>query len=636
MNGFQGWKVGRLKGWLLFVVALLAGCASAPQSEAQSTIDPYIAVAQAEGTSEAAQSKADVYSRILTATAQAPIVDITSTAAAWEMEQEYAHATAQAQMATETAARTATAMSWTPTPNATSTVVAANAQATAAFISNDIRQDNLKVQRDEMINPIKAASFWVALIFLASMAAMFGISWARRFAVIPIPVDGRGNPQPMFDVVEGVAFDADRMANGALATRRKDIIRLLPSITAERQGAVTAQDQLVDLRTRSAAMRRIEESQRPALPAPSIQKPALGSGDSVPLPSWEEFYKWDGDARPLGMGRDGLITTRMASPHVLISGKTGSGKTLYGLRTMVTASLSRGVYVVNVGFSDSGFGVFASHQNYKAIKFNSSPDIIPFLQAVYGELRERVDTIGGKSLDWEHWQGNPPAPFMDIVIDELGNMAEDIYVSDGADAAKRLWRWVSMIANEGRKVGIRFLAALQDPTAKSVDLRFRRNCTLVSFQQGDASQSSAFLGTTGAEALPVGRFMARVDSVTMGGGFAPTDAEIADYLSRHESRRVAAPKWLSTDFVMDKRIAADSLPLIAPTAPRDEIAEMAEKIRGQWFVGMSKSAVSRLLEYPQYGGSYKFKTDAVVEYLNSTTTMDQNGAEMPVLGLVGA
>jgi hypothetical protein len=394
---------------------------------------------------------------------------------------------------------------------------------------------------------------------------------------------------------------------------------------------------MVDLRTRSAALRKLEANLQPALPAPTFRQVQGEAVDEVSLPDWDSIREWNGASLPLGVGRGGIITAQAASPHILISGKTGSGKTRFLLRTLTTASLALGYQVINLGFSDSGFGVFANHPNYHALKLDKASDIIPCLQSVYGELRARVDLIGGESRDWEHWGGTPPRPFVELVMDELGNMAEDIYVTDGANATKDLWRWVAMIANEGRKVGIRFVAALQDPTAKSMDLRFRRNCTLVSFQQGDASQSSAFMGTTGAEQLSVGRFMARVDTVTVGGGFAPTDEQITAYLSRHAARTLDAPEWLSTDFVTDKRIEADSLPLIEPTAPRDEIAEMAERIRGQWSPTLRKADVARLLGYPQTGGTYGRKTDAVIDYLTTTTTTKaQNGAEMPVLGLVGA
>lgn len=641
---------------LILASLLLAGCASATQSAMLPIGDPLLEAAQAQHTAEAAQADADLLSARLTATAEAPTAAYKATAAAWEMEQHYASATQQAQiatetaaykateaawgmeqryaaatqqsqMATETAAWTATAMSWTPTPNITTTLAAVNAQATAQISANNIEKDRLSVDRDRMVNPIRAASIWVFLIVLAIVAVMFSVAWSKRVSVITIPLDARGNPHPMMDVIDGVAFDPDRMANGVLATKRGDVLKRLPSITAERQDKVTERDQMVDMRTRSATIKRIAD-QTPKMALPETTAILQDDDLNVPLPAWDAINAWDGESRPLGVGRNGLITAAAASPHVLISGKTGSGKTLYMLRTLITASLARGVLTVNVGYSDSGFGVFNTHPNYHALKLSNAREIIPCLKNLYAELRARVATLGGGSRDWEHWGGTPPQPFVDIVIDELGNMAEDIYLSDGAAASKEMWKWVSMIANEGRKVGIRFIAALQDPTARSLDLRFRRNCTLVSFQQGDASQSAAFLGSAGAEQLPVGRFMARVDGVLVGGGFAPTDDQIQDYLSRNQARRLDAPKWILP------QLTETVVPAQRRMESSDPIAQLAESIRDKWSPSMSNTSVAiNLLGFTQYGGSMRTKTDKVVDYLKSTTTTPTTTPKLPEIGL---
>lgn len=115
------------------------------------------------------------------------------------------------------------------------------------------------------------------------------------------------------------------------------------------------------------------------------------------------------------------------------------------------------------------------------------------------------------------------------MLDELGNMAEDIYVDHGQSLTKELWSYIARIANEGRRWWASALwQPYRTPTAKSMDLRFRRNCTLVAFRQGDRAQSDAFIGSAGAEQLSIGHFMARTDSLVIGGGFAPTDAEIMD------------------------------------------------------------------------------------------------------------
>jgi hypothetical protein len=71
----------------------------------------------------------------------------------------------------------------------------------------------------------------------------------------------------------------------------------------------------------------------------------------------------------------------------------------------------------------------------------------------------------------------------------------------------------------------------------------------------------------------------------------------------------------------------------APTEPmptaEDEIAKLAESIRGQWAVGLSRTKTAKLLGFSQYGGSFKTKTDLVVDYLTATTTTAQ---EEPKIG----
>jgi hypothetical protein len=67
-----------------------------------------------------------------------------------------------------------------------------------------------------------------------------------------------------------------------------------------------------------------------------------------------------------------------------------------------------------------------------------------------------------------------------------------------------------------------------------------------------------------------------------------------------------------------------------PTA-EDEIAKLAESIRGQWAVGLSRTKTAKLLGFSQYGGSFKTKTDLVVDYLTATTTTT-TAQEEPKIG----
>jgi hypothetical protein len=569
---------------LVLLTSILASCA--PGAETAyingTPVDPFVAAEMARRTEESAAEDRQFFNMQLTATqqnaidmAQTPIAQMTQDMAAYQMAQLYADATSSASILTQSAAATQTAIFWTPTPSSTPTP---NITATLQFaqVQATVTQINLNTQKKQIANNFWAVSLPMVLITALLGVAYSAITYSRQHRH-KVHESGVAGDKPLIEnVVSGEWIDMDAnpnysaglhksLLNQALEQyliRKFGFVPEMPFITAERQDSVKRLDQLSDVQTRTttAATRRIPKALldmqgTKLLPGGEIDEPAQATpqleASTLALPDWQFFVEnWKGDSRPLGLGLKGLITAQAASSHLLISGKTGTGKTGYMLRTQTTASLAKGYQVVNLGFSDAGFGVFSGHPNYHSVKLDQASDIIYILAGVYAELKERKALIGGESIEWEHWpNGNPPRPFVDLLIDELGNIAEEIYSSeesarDGLNKTRSLWRWMSMIANEGRKVGIRFVAALQDPTAKSVDLRFRRNCTLVSFQQGDASQSTAFIGTSGAELLTVGHFMARIDELVIGGGFAPTDSEIVSYLSRHEASKAPAPKWI--------------------------------------------------------------------------------------------
>ena len=77
-----------------------------------------------------------------------------------------------------------------------------------------------------------------------------------------------------------------------------------------------------------------------------------------------------------------------------------------------------------------------------------------------------------------------------------------------------------------------------------------------------------------------------------------------------------------------------------PTQPepaqnvQDEIAELAEKIRGQWSPTMSKNRVAQLLGWKQYGGGIMQTVNAVIEHLTATSTSTTQKA--PKRGVLGA
>lgn len=581
---------------LLIMFWLLSACAevsATPANDTTQQIAPNIAAVNAAATvqalsvqSTAAQLQVDLLNQQSTSTsaagtaiAFAPFATATQVAVELQVQRMYSDATSTSAAATQTAYMMQQAYNAQATT--TAGVATQIAQVTQQAFAVQVNNDQLALERAQTVNKLKALSLYGVGIVVMILAVAGAYVLIKRLAVIPNPVDERGKAMPMIEVIEGTSWDIERATNGMIGIGQK-FLKALPTITADRQNEVTARAQLVDMQTRVARLpKRLLETQGQGL----LMEPAaeedieLDPANKLALPPWEFINDWKGDSRPLGFGLKGLITAAAASPHLLVSGKTGTGKTGFMLRTQATASLAKGYQVINLGFSDSGFGVFSGHPNYFSVKLEQASDLIPCLSSVYKELKERKQIIGGESIEWDHWPtGNPPRPFVDLLIDELGNIAEDIYASEdtarnGSAKTKELWRWISMIANEGRKVGIRFIAALQDPTAKSVDLRFRRNCTLVSFQQGDASQSSAFLGAPGAEHLHVGHFMARIDGLVIGGGFSPNDDEIKHFLNQRIAKRMPAPDWIDGVIVNQPALPKqESIRLSAPAAPAPAIS----------------------------------------------------------------
>jgi len=249
-----------MKNTIFLFMLFLSACATPP-------LAPNVAAEAARQTSQAYSAQEEFYNQQSTATsvalteiAYAPIMQMTQTSAAFAMQQQFWTSTAQSVQSTETAAMTRTAMAWTPTPNATQTAVFVMLAAEATQIANNTERDKLELQRQQDINDFKgklpAYSFVVLVLVLTIV-----LTWVtRRERYRPVPLDARGNPQPLLDVVEGTITDPDRNPNyrGELRDdlfkqwlrRKMKLPPLLPEITAKRQDETTQRDQLLDLGTR--------------------------------------------------------------------------------------------------------------------------------------------------------------------------------------------------------------------------------------------------------------------------------------------------------------------------------------------------------------------------------------------------
>mgnify|MGYP001562268024 CR=1 FL=1 len=269
---------------------------------------------------------------------------------------------------------------------------------------------------------------------------------------------------------------------------------------------------------------------------------ALPTGAALPQEAaWRMMNDWRGGGLPLGMGASGLLLADPeTSPHLLMAGTSGSGKTRYGLRPLIAAALADGWQVAIFDRSGLDFLPFRNHPNASLALLQDPAEAIGYLQSLYAEVEKRFEILREAGVStWGRLEGDHD-PRVLAVFDEFSNLA------DALPAAEReeLWRGARMIAAEGRKAGVHLALALQDPTARSIDLRIRRNCTPLSFRVKDGEASRVILGASGAEALPPRHFLTVLGELRHGMAFAPDDGEIAAFIAARQPSVHPSPSWL--------------------------------------------------------------------------------------------
>jgi hypothetical protein len=314
---------------------------------------------------------------------------------------------------------------------------------------------------------------------------------------------------------------------------------------------------------------------------------------SVP---WAAIERWDGKSIPLGAGKEGLISLGAnVAPHLLVAGTTGSGKTRCGLRPAMAAALARGDQAIILDRSGNNFSVFEGHPNAHLTVLDEPEQAIGYLRSAYTELQRRLtDLNAAKASTWE--RAPQIGPRVWIVMDEFSNLADEL------DPINRneLWRWTRMVAAQGRQGGIYLALALQDPTAKSIDLRIRRNCTRVAFKVQDLAASQVVLGAAGAESLPPGHFMTVLGSLIYGVGFdapgGPSDEALTAFLGRSRVLPLPEPAWLKdvedADFEMSDQSAEERIRSMARAGA--SIAQICREVYG-YQGGAAYEAVRKVL-----------------------------------------
>ncbi len=195
---------------------------------------------QLTATSDAEQAVATTRAWKTTATQQAAL--LTATERTWS-----ATATADSLQATQAAeiSATAQALAFEATQqalHATATNMAVAAQAQATALWGESESVRLGVEREQMMNQVKATAPFLALALL--LGVMLVAAW-YRLNVMLVARDARGDAKLMVILNKQLVYDPDRNPAPVLAYHTKN-----PTLPIPADLATTARDQMLDLISR--------------------------------------------------------------------------------------------------------------------------------------------------------------------------------------------------------------------------------------------------------------------------------------------------------------------------------------------------------------------------------------------------
>lgn len=371
------------------------------------------------------------------------------------------------------------------------------------------------------------------------------------------------------------------------------------------------------------AARRLPTSAREGNGAPpsgyvDIQKTNQPLLEGSFQPEWSAWMKhWTPGMMALGVNEHGLIQIDpITHPHFLIAGTTGSGKTRYGVRTLIASALASGWQVVIAG-KELDFQIFKTHPNVHMVTFSLLADptrAVDLLRNVYNEIERRDHLLSSRQMSlWSQTS----LPQTMVVMDEFSNLADAL---EDVDRSKReeLWRWARMDTAEARKYGLHMVYALQDPTARSIDLRIRRNTTPIVFRVKDADSSRTVLATNGAESLPERHFLTVISDLVRGAAFAPTDGDLSAFLASHPVDEVDDPDWIDA-------VATD-------VTPQADEAKRDLAIWKMFMDGKSMNEIQRTLFDGKTGGVFYQTVRDVVDRYKRAETASTTTRNMPSTG----
>jgi len=499
------------------------------------------------------QIMVDMADRLDIATSQARQMRISDNMATSESLSALAFATSQAISLEQT--QTSVSIEATATYIALMSLQDSATATVSAMATNQVRDENTyamsletqkaKTQRENMMSGVWSLIFVLIVIGIASVTAWYikniiiiqqkQASIVSNNNLIWFTKDGKEvviNPARSFSPVTIVDKEGARQPLLAPSELLQENVTARAQVVEYAQATVLNQKININLPTLTGKM---EDEFKP------IEEEYIN-----PVPGIADFWKirdYRGDGFILGLNEKGIIEADTeSSPHLLYAGTSGSGKTRFGLRPVITGALMNNWQVAIFDKSGLDFLPFKEHKNCRVMLLDNASDSIGYLISLYKEIQNRFKLLAKSGCST--WSRLPNAgPKIMACFDEFSNLADSLENKDKDE----LWRRARMIAAEGRKAGVHLAIALQDPSHRSLDLRIRRNMLPIAYRVRDDTASRVILNEGGAEALSSGCFMTLQDmKLVTGRGFSPDDNQIIDILAQRQVAELPEPAWLLT------------------------------------------------------------------------------------------
>lgn len=218
---------------------------------------------------------------------------------------------------------------------------------------------------------------------------------------------------------------------------------------------------------------------------------------------------WQQDQLYVPLGEDingevvGIDFSSANSPHVLIGGATGSGKSVL-IETILRGATRQ--------FSPEALRLhLVDPKGTELIDFEDSPhlegaigfsseDAIALLETAVGEMQRRYElfrAVRVRSLvDYNAVEDVSPLPWWLLVLDEYADLTSD------PDDKGRIERSLKRLAQKARAAGVHLLVATQKPSAEVISTTVRSNLPAqVALRVKASSDSRIIMDEAGAESL---------------------------------------------------------------------------------------------------------------------------------------